>query len=660
MNYTLYIDESGDFESERGQWVLAGVLFAESYLNCEKFLKSKLDKLPSELGLKSIKSFHLTEFRRDFGHDVAVDMAGHVLKRLNYLPFSYHCMATINQTKTSLSNREKTYRLMLSDLLALCEINVPEESIISNLDLIVASRTIDGELQTSISNIDTDVIKSLPLALEVDLATKGMVELMGKHIKVKMDYANNSWGLVCADFIANLNYHNRKVTEKKYLEELENAGKYSLFESFGGYEIRRANVAERDGDYVLALYRWLIIDFKEIDKVRSKNSIHRLFFKIFNNRGTSGYIISFEAVIERLWRNYNSADKYKDLSAILKIFESLFIEYINSQDNNYKGLLFRLRNLMLIVENHLANTSGGLTISGQQNLELMKLYSNPEYFQMILDFKIIEIEIYINSLDVQQALILADKYYQMIDNFKQVWKLMVDEESLEQFEYSRANVKAEMTLLRCNVLCMGLGTISAHDMATNKITHLQNILVNKADISRLLNYRAMHLLKQNDYKGSVNIYLGLYNDDMNIKFSSFDLLWFLRSINDALLSAVSVDMERIKVIVEAQINNIDIGKKGHPIDLILRELALLEFQRGNASKAKKYIAKSKNAFDQSDSAISIWLQEVINIHSDYIFGKMKEPGKYFELLKDNAFVKSIYKSDVNMPFLDKVRHFSPY
>ena len=41
MNYTLYIDESGDFLSTRGQWIISGVLFCEKYENCENILKSK-------------------------------------------------------------------------------------------------------------------------------------------------------------------------------------------------------------------------------------------------------------------------------------------------------------------------------------------------------------------------------------------------------------------------------------------------------------------------------------------------------------------------------------------------------------------------------------------------------------------------------------------
>ena len=72
MKFTLYVDESGDFETPRGEWVLAGVLFSDSYDNCEKLLKKKLDRFPKTVGQRSIKDFHLTEFRRDIGHDRAM------------------------------------------------------------------------------------------------------------------------------------------------------------------------------------------------------------------------------------------------------------------------------------------------------------------------------------------------------------------------------------------------------------------------------------------------------------------------------------------------------------------------------------------------------------------------------------------------------------
>ena len=82
MNYTLYIDESGDFESHRGQWIISGVLFNEKYEICEQELKNIFSSLPTEIGLNSIRDFHLTEFRRNHTHEKAVAMAKQTLSKL--------------------------------------------------------------------------------------------------------------------------------------------------------------------------------------------------------------------------------------------------------------------------------------------------------------------------------------------------------------------------------------------------------------------------------------------------------------------------------------------------------------------------------------------------------------------------------------------------
>ena len=355
MKYTLYIDESGDFETQRGQWVLSGVLFSDTYENCEKLLINKLSSIPKQLGYESIKDFHLTEFRQAHGHDTAVSMAKIFLDKLNTLPFDYHFLATINYTKSSLSEREKTYRLMVSDLLALCETVIPEDNVIEHLDLIIATRTINGERQTCKSDVDKDILQSLPKALEMDLATKGMVELIGEHIQVKLQQANKSWGLVSADFIANLTYNNRNQNEKELFELLQKQNKYSLFESFGGYEVRRANIAERDKDYVLSLYRWLVLSLKKKEQNLAHKSIQRLFKKIFEQRGTSGNRTTFEALLERLWRNFNSPHLYQQLSSILLFLEDELEVFFSDSQNKYDAIIFRIRNFTMMLENHIGN-----------------------------------------------------------------------------------------------------------------------------------------------------------------------------------------------------------------------------------------------------------------------------------------------------------------
>jgi len=661
LNYTLYIDESGDFESNRGEWVLSGMLFSDSYEKCEKIFSNKFRAMPYDLGLRSIKDFHLTEFRREFGHKEAVGMAKKVFNKLDSLPFEYHCLVTINNTKTSLSNREKTYRLMLSDLLALCETTISEDEVMTTLDLVVATRTIDGELQTSMGNINDEIIKSLPIALEVDLTTKGMVDLIGKQLKVKMDYANNSWGLVCADFLANLNYHYHRENEKKLLEELTSKGKYSRFESFGRFEIRKANIAERDKDYVLSLYRWIIIGFKDINIEQDKEPIQRLLSKIFNTRGTTGSIISFEAIIERLWRNYNSTDNYRELSQILDMFELELLRYIDkNQNKNYDNFLFRLRNLMLIIENHLGNTQKALLIADKQRSILSSLAVNPDFFNMVLDFQIIEIEIYVNLLDFKKAFELSKKYSSMISNYKEVWQLLVEEDEVEEFNASRANIKAELTLLRCNILYIGVDNYVVKEDFIEEFNSVKKVLTHPMDISRFQNYKIMLWLKEKRPKKAVEYYLDLYKDNNNFKLSIFDLLWFLRAVNDAILSECSLKLNQVRQIVDVQVKYLDLTKQGHPTDLILRELALYEFQVNNKSLAHRYIKRSKKIFDLGDSDIAKWLDVLIEIHSDYINGKVNDKKNYFNEIPNSEFIRFIKMNNTQKSLLKKVRYYSPY
>lgn len=658
MNYTLYIDESGDFQSQKGQWVISGALFADTYENCENFLDSNMLSVPSQLGLNSIKQFHLTEFRRDYGYKEAVNMAKIVLNKLDNLPFDYHCLAAINFSKSSLSSREKTYRLMLADLLALCETVVPEDEVIENLDLIVASRTIDGVLATSISNINEEIIKSLPIAMEVDLATKGMVELIGKHIKVKMDYANNSWGLVCADFVANLNYHNRKESEKTYLATLAKEGKYSLFESFGGYEIRRANIAERDKDFVLSLYRWIIIYGKGANDVQAKEAIDRLLYKIFNKRGTSGQNATFEAIVERLWRNHNGIDQYNNLSSMLRLFDIEFEDYLDKNNlQNYINLLFRLRNMILLVENHTGNIDKASLIAAKQNNMISRLASNPENFHMILDFKIHEIELSINSLELEKALTQANDYYSMVQNYKEIWKLLIEEEEVSSFEASRASIKAEMALIRCETLSNKIHDENSLLQKLHNFKNVKKLLSNNMDLSRLNNYQVMFFLKQKEPKKAVDFCLSLYENISSEELNYFDLLWFLHAVNDSLLKNEKIKIQTLKKSIDFQVSKLDPNKKGHPMDLIWREVALYQYLSGDKSNALKSIKKSKNAFDLGNSPISKWLIVLIEIHNDFINDKIKNIEDYFD---DVLYIDLVKNLDSNVSILERVRLASPY
>lgn len=660
MKYTLYIDESGDFETQRGQWVLSGMLFSESYDNCEKHLTNKFKGLPKELGLKSMKEFHLTEFRKNFGHEVAVEMADKTISKLDKLPFEYCSLVAINFSKTSLSTREKTYRLMLADVLALSDTVIGEGQAITNLDLVVASRTIDGEIQTTKSNINQEIIKSLPVALEVDLATKGFVELIGKHINIHMDYANNSWGLICADFLANLNYHYTRPNEKLLLDTLEKKGKYFLFESFGGYEIRKANIAERDRDYILSLFRWIIIRHKEIDIQKSEAAIQRLISKLFNMRGSTGNEIGYEALLDRLWREYNTFEKYADLANILILFETALETHSqNNKDFSIEIYLFRLRNLMLIINNHLGRTRDALEISKKQTKAIPTLALNPEYFNMILEFHVLEIEIYVNSLDFEHALLLSMKYTSLIESYKEVWQLLMGDGDISIFDNSRASIKAKMTSVRCEILYAGIDSKPLSDMPESFLA-LGNRLTDHLDKSRYQNYKIMYLLKQDELLKAVSLAESCLKEMDQININEFDFFWSLRAINDALLKETPINKELFEALIQEKTNGLNLIKKGHPTDLILRELALFEYQSGDKSKALKYIRRHKKSIDLADSEITRWLKALADAHDDYINDNIKPIAHYLKSIENNVFVQNLLKDKSHSNLLVKLRHVSPY
>ena len=660
MNYTLYIDESGDFETQRGQWVLSGVLFADTYENCEKLLINKLSSVPRQLGCESIKDFHLTEFRQHHGHKTAVAMAETFLDKLNTLPFDYHFLATINYTKTSLSEREKTYRLMVADLLALCETVIPENDIIEHLDLVIATRTIDGERQTWESDVNKDILQSLPKALEVDLATKGMVELIGNHIQVKLQQANKSWGLVCADFIANLTYNNRNQNEKELFDTLRKQNKYSLFESFGGYEVRRAHIAERDKDYVLALYRWLVLSLKKKDRDTAHKATQRLFKKVFAQRGTSGHRTAFEALLERLWRNYNSPHLYQELSSILSFLEDGLEIFFSESQNMQNAIIFRIRNFTMMLENHIGNAKRLNTLVEKQNGNIEQLASSPEYFNMILDFKTNEIETKINNLELEKGYALSKKYTEMIKNYKECWKLLTEQDELNLFDSSRVNIKSEMILIRSEVLSSGIAHQRLTDNIDERVNDISKLISHPLDISRLNNYKIMYLLRQKKYEEVLKFSLSIFPLIETELLNDFDLLWFMKVLNDSILAGKVTKFKKYIAIVDFQFSQLSSEAKGHPIDLLWRELSLFEYTAKKDKKsALKNIRNSKSTFTLGDSAISYWLKTLIDIHDDYFLDKVKSEKEYFDSYENNELIEAMDNLD-DMSLLEKVRYVSPY
>jgi len=278
----------------------------------------------------------------------------------------------------------------------------------------------------------------------------------------------------------------------------------------------------------------------------------------------------------------------------------------------------------------------------------------------VLNFKITETETFINSLDLEKALLLAIDYSNIMKNYKEVWQLLLNNDELSDFDSSRAYIKSEMSLFRINVLCLGLFSSMMDPEMYNRFAKLESLLANRIDLSRFNNYQVMLFLKQHKPKEAVALFIRKHQADPDNHFSSFDLFWFLKAFNETLLASKEIDTTSAINILETQLSHLDLNMPGHPMDLVLRELALLEFQSGNKTKAMKYITKSAKTFDLGESEISTFLKAVINIHHDYISGKLEADNHYFIELQGNVFVQSILKSTIELPFIKKIRYFSMY
>jgi len=188
---------------------------------------------------------------------------------------------------------------------------------------------------------------------------------------------------------------------------------------------------------------------------------------------------------------------------------------------------------------------------------------------------------------------------------------------------------------------------------------LENLLENRNDISRYSNYKIMLLLKQKKSKMAVSYFEKIIDDSSVVVLNPFDLFWFLKSINDTLLAGERINLPKITKIINTRLSSIDLNMSGHPMDLILRELALFEFQSGDKSKALKYIRKSKNLFTLENSNISKWLKALMDMHEDYFRGDIKNANQYFNDIDDCEFIK-IISMNPNNSLLKTVRFYTPY
>ena len=630
MNYTLFIDESGDFTSRQGEWVVAGLLFPDTLEQATKTLNTVFYGFADANGLTDERDFHATELRPYLSREEFHKLLATVLEK----PFSSNrdcrLLAVVNTVKKKLSTAEMTYRLMLQDLLALADSSLTEE--VTGIDLVIATRTINGILQTNVSDIQSSVLDNIRGAMEEGLAARGLVSSIdAQQIHVHQLNAKNHWGLRTADFLANLIFHRAEDEAAHIIARLEGAERLRTFESFGGYEQRRARIAERDGDNVSALQRWLLLEANS-DAARSerKDALARLTRRIVTSPGTTAARHSVEVLIERIQRNTQHKDVHEGRYKAAMLLEQSLQESQPEGSLVGEALRFRVRNYCLLSANHMGDSVAGRRLIALQEFSLPVMSQAPEDFIKVMQFLLYRIETANNEMDFALSLQWAQEYFQLVEEFQSLLGLLPLGANRPETRPSDIWIKAATTLLRCKILAALPSDSAALEALVAEAGMLSELSDSPADRLRLLHYKIWALLKSG--KNGVALELsGELNDQLP---NGYNLYWMARTAVDWALThpgQIHGSVERVLTLLRSQ-------KPGGTKDALLhsllcREEALLEALVGHDKKQGESLIKESYAKPQPrtiTSALKLWLLQLAVLHGDHLHDRATHFPNYFE------------------------------
>ena len=663
MKYSLFIDESGDFYHQK-EWVVSGLLCPYDKETAEKCLKKTLGHLPKRFDISSQKNMHLTDLRKERGGDAAVEIADAIFSALQTSQYKWKLVVARNHTKFGLSDPERTYRLMLLDLIALAESTIPDNVKLSDFDLVIATRTGDeGVRMTTLIDLNQDVVSRIPDALEAGIASRGMIDFLdSKGLKITPLQANKSWGTIIADFICNVSFNRHKAGDSKLLDKFKKLGFLFEFQSFGGYQERRARIAERDGNFIDAIRRWAYIEYKTENETKQQSKILTQLFDQIITFGTAGPRSTLDAIIEHIWRDDTLKGKFEEIYQIsCRLEVALNLSYQNNSSTQIIPLLFRIHNFIHLVVNKLGDTQRAIHFIEKKKKLKSQIALSPESFPLILDSQLYEIDTFENALLLLDCLAQAKSHHSLVQLYKECWELLVDDNTAQGFDSSSINVKSEMTLLRSHIL---VGNTDNIERALFCVSRLKKINLISADKKRLLNYEILAHCKNKDYRKAITIGIA----ELKSSPDRFVVQHVLRAMVSGLFSdreQYHNDGVQLLTFMERYI----MPDFGHPVDLIWRDWGMLEFLiNRNKTVVFRYLKRSKQMLSQmpENTAVVQWLKVLLDLHIDFVKGNtptIENMNIIIPLISQIqtgslSFVKKLPDSDKALLLL--CRHISPY
>ena len=591
-----------------------GLLLACEPVTAAERLRDKLDAIPASFSLDGRNDLHLTELRTRFGHEKAVGIARTFLRAAELAPGAAGLFAVINEPKATIGDAETTYRLMLTDLLALVQANLPQGPIVS-LQLIVATRTDEhGRRMTTDSQIKEVVLESLRPSLEAGLASRGLVDLVhGGRLSLRLGQAQNYWGLIMADFCANLLYNRRYPSSGEIIEGLLSDGGLHVFTSLGDFEQRKARIAERDKDFVGALFWWVCAD--SVGRVAEYQAyLEELLRNTIRGANFETPHASLEALIERLWQARRVGGYALLLQRLTKLQTALEKVLEDRARLHLLPLLFRLQNFMLAVNNHLGDEAVSASLIDRQRQVEQGLEVQPEQFYLRLEFQLYRVEAAVNSLDFNLACDLAQQYLASVKQYQSAWDAL-GELSSTRVGRSRLLMKALMNLARCQALLADPTDSAILKGIDARLRNLVGAMDHPDDVSRLQNYRVMLQLKRGRPQEALKLIPAVQTEDTN----PFDLFWAARTVGDAILAGnLGADqMGRLALDWLREYDEKFPQERDHPHELIWRERGLLEAHvQGDVREAQRCYARSMEltAPKAYHSPMNAWLASLLKLH----------------------------------------------
>lgn len=626
-HFTLYIDESGDFESPNQSWLIGGLIIADSFKSSEDKLRAAIHPLIEKYELNGQDDFHLTEIRRNSGNDKALHIATDLFNTLNSANTSSCFVTTINKAKVSAHNLERTYRLMLLDLIIQAETAVHEffNSEITHLDLVIATRTINTVRQTTEFNIDQEILQALPKAVESDLVASGQIALLN-NIEVHMRDAKYQWGLICADFICNITYNQRFSENHKILSDLKDDRQLFSFETFASPELRRILNHERNQNYINALFDSLKLVDKHPKNKDYESTLYRLIKTVFTRTGSSGAKIYFEGLLERVWRDKTVYKSYfQKLNILIKLLRILEDANTELSIRNFDSFQFKLNNLTLLCLNHIGDVDKAKEVVQKQKSIINGIISDPSNFPIILDFHSREIEIYVNSLDFEKSEVLARAHWDMIDEYRNIWELISPDMEKSDFLRSSMAIRAKSTLVRCMTLNY---SSDKTEVIQSYIEDILPYLSHKSDKSRIFCLRLLILSKEHRLDEAINVAIDYISGNEDVQ--EFDYFFFLFILNQKLLISEKSDIKELITRVNDIVNGISLNSFSMQyIDMLrCRELSLFYHFKGLKRESHDYLKSAQSLELVELSPIAKYLSAMNQVQLDFINNNLKNLNHY--------------------------------